>query len=59
MMPQNTRLAELEVCYNFYAIGQEFDLPNDGIAEKSYRFILKDRPKPCLLASISYLDGPF
>ncbi len=51
--------AELEVCYNFYAIGQEFGLPNDGIAEKSYRFILKEWPKPFLQASISYLDGPF
>ncbi len=47
------RLAELEVCYNVYGIGQEFSLPIDGIAEKSYRFILKEWPKPCLRTSVS------
>lgn len=47
------RLAELEVCYNVYGIGQEFSLPNAGIVKKSYRFILKEWPKPCLLASVS------
>jgi len=37
MMPQNMRLAELEVCYNFYVIGQEFGKANDGFVEISHR----------------------
>lgn len=58
MMPQNMRLAELEVCYNFYAIGQEFGVANDGCVEISYRCTLKESPMAYLLA-ISYLDELF
>lgn len=42
MMPQNMRLAELEVCYYFYVIGQELGgLANDGFVEISHRCTLK------------------